>query len=283
MVIIIKNYGKTLKYIRTSKNITQEALSQNIMTRSNLSRLEHGNYDVSFIKFSKLLNRLNLSFEEFFYIHNDYNLNKTETLYQQLIESENVSDINSVKHISDTALSQIKLGNKEYEHIYFTAQSVLYEYNQQTELAFNDLKEYVQNHLIKADNWFLQDFKILNNFLAFFETELILFFVNRSLGEFQKYHNLKIQNNFIVHLLQNTSTILYDRGLITESKKYFQLTQSYGKMQKKLLPVVISECYLITLNSKDSDYQQKLISQLELLKNWGYDDLYHELKAKFVI
>lgn len=280
----IKNFGEVLKYIRTSKNMTQEELSKGIMSRSNISRFEKGNYEVSFTKFIQLLNRLAVTFEEYLYIYNGYSTNKAEQLYAALVEAENTAAIKRVKEISQQAYQEMNAGNLEYELTFFTAENVLFKSNQSTTLNFSELKDYVQKHLVKADNWFLQDFRILNNFLVFFETTEVVYFANRAIVEFKKYDKISLKNNVAVHFMLNAGTILFDRGEVKQAKKYFMYTKEQGITQQKLLPVILAECYLSLIASQletqtDAD-RECFIAHTTLLNSWGYHDLSDELKAK---
>ena len=88
----MKQYGKTFQYIRKNKNLSQEVVAHHIMSRSNLSRFEQGSYAVSYFIFIQLLQRLDMLYEEFLYIHNHYQRSKIEQLYTSLVLSETKSD-----------------------------------------------------------------------------------------------------------------------------------------------------------------------------------------------
>jgi Rgg/GadR/MutR family transcriptional activator len=279
----IRNFGEILKYIRKSKNMTQEYLCKDIMSRSNLSRFESGNYEISVSKFIYLLNRLSISFEEFLYIYNGYNINEAEQLYLDLVEAENSVNIRKIKEISAQAYSSLKMGNTDYELTFVTAQNVLYKNKQPTMLNFNDLQIYVQEHLVQADNWFMQDFRILNNFLAFFETDDVVYFVNRAISEFKKYNKIGLKNNISVHFLLNAGTILFNKGRLQQAREYFLYTKKQGLEQQKLLPVILSECYLsliaIKMEKNSDDARLFFLTRIKLLESWGYNDLSEELSA----
>ncbi|EUJ45931.1 helix-turn-helix domain-containing protein [Listeria riparia] len=59
------NFGETIKKIRTDKNLTQTQLSEGILARNHLSQVENNNYVPAYDKFFSLLDRLNVTFEEF--------------------------------------------------------------------------------------------------------------------------------------------------------------------------------------------------------------------------
>ena len=71
----MKDYGLTLRQIRESLNISQNKISDGIMSQSNYSKVEKGEIDIPFSKMIDLLNRLGMTVDEFLYIHRDYTKN----------------------------------------------------------------------------------------------------------------------------------------------------------------------------------------------------------------
>lgn len=278
----MNNFGQTLQFIRKSKHITQEKLAQGIMSRSNLSRFEAGNYCPNYASFLELLQRLNMNLTEFLYIHNNFTLPDEDFLYAELIEAENKNDITTVKKIAQTAYDQMQEGQLEYEWLYYTSQGALHQMKQPAALTLAELQGYVKDKLIQTENWFLNDFRLLNNFLAFFETEDILYFANRSLKEFEKYEQILVKNNVHIHLLMNAGTILFERRQYAAAEVYLQRAIDYALTQNKLYQVMICECYLclIDLQKKCNipKAKQQLKMNLTMLENWGYHDMVDKIR-----
>lgn len=67
ITITLAQLGRKLKFFRTQKNISQEKFALLIgMDRTYYSGVESGKRNVSFNNLSKILQGLNVSFEEFF-------------------------------------------------------------------------------------------------------------------------------------------------------------------------------------------------------------------------
>jgi len=63
----LKKFGKRIRVLRLSLNLTQEELSFNAeLDRTYISAVERGRKNVSLINISKLIRALNSSFEDFF-------------------------------------------------------------------------------------------------------------------------------------------------------------------------------------------------------------------------
>jgi len=61
--------GKTFREIRQLKGVSLIEASENILTKSALSKFERGESDLGISKFIQLIYKLNLTLEEFEYHH----------------------------------------------------------------------------------------------------------------------------------------------------------------------------------------------------------------------
>lgn len=61
--------GLTFRNIRMQKNISQKEVYSGIVSRSFFQKFEKGQHSISIDKFQELLNRINLSYDEFMYEH----------------------------------------------------------------------------------------------------------------------------------------------------------------------------------------------------------------------
>lgn len=278
----MKQYGKTFKFIRKNKSLSQEIVAHQIMSRSNLSRFEQGTYAVSYVVFIQLLQRLDMLYEEFIYIHNNYQLSKKDHLYKKLVAAETKEELTKVKAISQQAQQELLNGNLEYELLFFMAQTVLYQKKEPSQLTRAEMKNYIQKKLIETDIWFLNDFRLLNNFLAFFDNEEIDYFVKRAIKEFGKYEQISVKNNVYVHLLLNAGTTFFKRHELKKAHVYLLATKQCAIKQNKLLQVLLAECYLFSIdiyNKKAPEIAKKECTiRLNLLCSWGYATLADELR-----
>lgn len=63
--------GKTLRKIRIGKNVRLTSLANSSLSKSQISRFERGESEISCIRLLNLLDQLNVSLDEFLIIHND--------------------------------------------------------------------------------------------------------------------------------------------------------------------------------------------------------------------
>ena len=78
------NFGQTLRKIRKSKNISITQLEDSCLSKSQISRFERGESEISCIRLINLLNKLNVTIDEFISIHNNNTLPHFPTLIIRL-------------------------------------------------------------------------------------------------------------------------------------------------------------------------------------------------------
>lgn len=68
---LMVNYGSTLKLLRESKGTSQKNLAEEILSPSHLSKFENGKHSISLEIFFDLLNKMNVTVNEFIVYHED--------------------------------------------------------------------------------------------------------------------------------------------------------------------------------------------------------------------
>ncbi|EAV9833053.1 helix-turn-helix transcriptional regulator, partial [Listeria monocytogenes] len=93
----MKTIGQTLKYIRTSKNLTQKDVYTNLISRASYQNFESDKQTPNIAVLYNLLHVLGMTIEEFFYIKNDKKLDtrgELKYLYDQIntsLEKDKIS------------------------------------------------------------------------------------------------------------------------------------------------------------------------------------------------
>ncbi|EBF5111085.1 helix-turn-helix transcriptional regulator, partial [Listeria monocytogenes] len=68
VLLMLKTTGMTIKEIRVSKNIKQEEIYTNLISRNVLWQIENDKIRTNYEVLKEILKRLNVSFDEFLYI-----------------------------------------------------------------------------------------------------------------------------------------------------------------------------------------------------------------------
>jgi Rgg/GadR/MutR family transcriptional activator len=203
----MENYGLTLKEIRESLNMSQNKLSEGIMSQSNYSKVEKGDIDIPFIKMLDLLERLGMTIEEFLYIHHDY----TRTPGKQLSRLNQLDPGNKLKIIENiNQLKTISNPNQREDELLAIFEAMQFISNDDYKAASKKVSviwERLKNH----DTWYLYDVRLINSILYLFPIDTVGSIVTLVLKRLDKYKNLgntfklsaNLQINYILLLIEN--------------------------------------------------------------------------------
>lgn len=198
-----QNFGKTLKRIRESRGLSQTYLAADIVSRTSISKIENGKQEPTISNAQKLITRLDLNTNEFFYIQNDYKLDpKMQILYDFMSLSETTQDEPISKIIIDCRKYLSNTFDVKINSILIVLESLQnFERGYDIDTIYEDLKP-VWERLSKLDDWLIIDLFLINNILYFFPIDTAFNMAIHTLKTIEdKYpHLLKLKNAFYLNL-----------------------------------------------------------------------------------
>ncbi|MBF2349905.1 helix-turn-helix domain-containing protein [Listeria marthii] len=205
----MQTVGDTLKFIRKSKNLTQQEACTDALSRSNYQKIENNKIMPSMDRFIQLLLNFNMTLEEFEFVKRDFMPSPKENilyLYSKIITSSETDILLNViskcdaylENHTDTFISDIKAS---LEGI------LLVEKEHDFELARQKVM-YIWDRLSEADELFWNDILILRNIFFIFENETAQHIVNRLIKQLKKYRFLHPTLSIEISLHVNRATYL---------------------------------------------------------------------------
>ncbi len=209
LCFIMQTVGDTLKFIRKSKNLTQQEACTDALSRSNYQKIENNKIMPSMDRFIQLLLNFNMTLEEFEFVKRDFMPSPKENilyLYSKIITSSETDILLNViakcdaylENHTDTFISDIKAS---LEGI------LLVEKEHDFELARQKVM-YIWDRLSEADELFWNDILILRNIFFIFENETAQHIVNRLIKQLKKYRYLHPTLSIEISLHVNRATYL---------------------------------------------------------------------------
>lgn len=235
-----KTYGKTFKKIRTSKNYSQKDVNENVMHQTSYSKFELGKTDVTFEKFETLLNNLEVSYEEFLFIHNGYCYSNREEIINKFNDLKFI-EVSKLHEIISLAEKYLKdQGDRYLADILAISKAFLIL--KETE-EFEKPREYAEEvwaRLQKLNRWYLSDLKLINSILFLFPISTAItiteFAIKQALKykDFNDYRKLILPFKFnLVHMLIRENRVkeafIVNEEVIQEAKElrvYIQIAIS---------------------------------------------------------
>jgi len=237
------NDGETFKFLRNSRQISQKDIIKNNLSRTTISKFENNKIMLSMSNFDYLLNSIDVSFEEFNFIKNDYSYTGKEQIIYLFNNIFSNSDLDSLDNL--ITLCDIYLDNNFSKSIK-CIRSTLYVLKYVEDSSNNKLsclsKIYaadIWEELSTVDSWTILDIKIINCCLHFFDPDtysLISKQLVKSLDKYKDFSNI----------------------ILLESSIYLNLTCLYLLQQDKETAFNFSEKAL------NSSYQSKRIDYIAI-------------------
>lgn len=226
--------GEVIKYIRESKKLKSKDVYMDILSRPTISRFEKGVSDTTTEKFFLILDNLNISLDEFYFI---YNKSQTSESYNFLILYSDYFYSNNLE-----ALKKLKL-QMEQQYV-LTGQVKFSHYSLITELTIcritgqkmrKEALEQIKNYLFNCEDWTYYEIVLFTNTLDFFSKETIGVLYKRTKKKLKYFSNLRIHNNEVFVLISNILVTSIENNDL-ESCKYFynELIKSMDSVNNKM-------------------------------------------------
>ncbi|MFJ8516687.1 helix-turn-helix domain-containing protein [Lysinibacillus xylanilyticus] len=200
----MRNLGFIFRDIRMDKGYSLKDIADGILSVSFLSKFERGDSDISLSKFYLLLERLNMTLDEFSFISNDYNLTQVETLMKNVRNAYENNNINLLYKLEQEEIYMWKkynLSNHRYNSIMIRA--LAYDLNKQLELNQEDIT-LLNEYLFKVENWGFYETMLFGNSMSILSIDSIIIFSKEILIKTQLYSRIRKNKEKLIRVLLNT-------------------------------------------------------------------------------
>lgn len=217
------NIGQTLKKIRISKGLTRDELASNILSSSHYFKIEANQSNLTLDKFILILDKLNVEFNEFFFIHNHYAYSSKQKLsidFMNLYYEQKTEALEDMLLFCETCYQ--KKQDIYYYHFSILIKTVLHDRTLNEEECQN-----IKNYLFNVQNYTLYEFRILINFLFILDIETIILLAKKMTKEFSKFKQFEAADYMYAILLLNVIDTLINNQHAEEAAYYIQLLEQH--------------------------------------------------------
>lgn len=229
--------GIIIKQLRINKKILSKNLYQNLLTRAAIVKFEKGESDTSSEKFLEILDRLNITLEEFHYIY----IQTKEKDELQISPSEYMvafynRDVKKLKHIAEVSENKYFLkGNIKDLHSKILSNvfinTILDKKNLPSEM------DVIKDYLLNCNSWGYYELTLFINTLDFYSEELIDITFKKTKANLNSYEHMVRYRNEVSILLLN----ILDKHI--RSKNY-KSARKYYKNLFEIKNVTLDNMYL---------------------------------------
>ncbi|MDH6364159.1 transcriptional regulator with XRE-family HTH domain [Enterococcus sp. PF1-24] len=259
------NYGKTIQKIRKAKGISQSSLAKDIMSRGNLSNFENGHYLPSFDKVVALLERLNISVEEFLFYSQEKKLIKFN--HETLVTIENQGSLIELKQYAQE-IDQAYRSTPQLKELYYLSQYLLIIHQQPAQLDLEKISQAIKPQLFQNNHWYTYEYRLYNNYFFLFTWEENQLLYKKVLGNIQK-QNLLLSSQYLLQLTLNYVIQAIENQQKKAASQGLKLAKQEASAHNFLQPLITIH-YLETVLVEESATFLAKIEELNIpqLKNY---------------
>lgn len=207
----MKAYGETLRQIREQKGLTMKELAEGICSISFLSKFERGDSDISLGLLTEIAKKLMIGFDEFLYIHNEYNPDKLEQFFKNVNTAYYESNSVQLKNLKNEEMRKwvkYKIPTYHYNMLMIEVFENIVDQNAIDKEASQEDIRLLSNYLFRVEVWGYYEFMLYNATMLFLQPEMVAQLSKTAYEKSNRYHQYKKVNDAIITIIMNTITYL---------------------------------------------------------------------------
>lgn len=247
-------FGTTIEKIRFMKNISVRVLVDGIMSISQYSRYKTGQNSLSVSKLFALIDRLNVTFEEFMFIHEKTDPNSFKHLQDQLMKAFSEKDIVSLRQIAEQAQSQFEQTTTlKNQQLAITADLLATRIKQEPFSSQQKMNIHTLSlYLFNLNMWTHYDIVLFNNNIYAFSNEDRQLFSKNILKNLKNYKEYIQNKSEYVFFIANLLVIAINTHQYRQVSEYIDILNNL-----KLDPMLTTEKLIITFFKGIQEYLEK--------------------------
>lgn len=202
-------YGATFRTFRQNKGYTLKQVTTGIVSLSFLSKFERGESDISFSVMIELLDRMMVTYEEFYFLHNAGKNNAIEEFFNGAEEAYLLQDLTTINQLKKQSLEQYQ----QTTHIPYHCNALLLEvYRSMIQLEEPDVENealtVLTDYLFDIEVWGYYELRLYNSTLFLLPPELVITFSTTVYEKSEAMKKLPLLHKVLISILLNTVTYL---------------------------------------------------------------------------
>ena len=267
------DFGKTLRFIRTSKQVSINKLADDVISKSQLSRFERGESEISCSKLNYLLNKLNISFDEFLIINRGFSDYDFKIMINEVRDSTASNDIQNIIKILESYQNKDKSTLKNFEITLL--KSILNNYSKDIYPSKSELEELV-DYLFKVEHWGYYEISLFGNCFRQLTYQTIFLLTKELLNKIRYYIRAESNKRLVIQLTINCLIVSIDKGHFKNAryllKEVEYLLNNETSFYEKTVFIYASGYLLYKEGNLDG--KDKMLDALKVLKILSEDKFY---------
>lgn len=207
----MKTYGGTLRGIRQQKGLRMQELAEGICSVSFLSKFERGDSDITLGLFTRILEKLMISFDEFLSIHNDYQNDLLEQFFQNVstaYKNRNSVQLKLLREQEMKKWRQLEANTSSYNVLLIQVYEMIVNKKAIGKAVNESDIRRLSDYLFSVEIWGYYEFMLYNATMLFLQPKMVVQLSRTAYEKSSRYRNYKKVNDVISTIIMNTITYL---------------------------------------------------------------------------
>ncbi len=206
--VLVNRIGTYFKKIRENKGYSQQYLSKDILTQSAYSKFELNKMDIMYSSYISLLEKIDITHEEFNYIKNGYEYSKKEELCNRFFKMT-YNNPDALNELMDSiAAVLIEQDDILLQDIKSICEALLLLIEAKDMHLIRLKVENIWNRLSKYDGWYIKEIQLINSILFLFPVDTALDISYIAMKNLRKYKGFQDIYKLEINMKLNIALLL---------------------------------------------------------------------------
>lgn len=217
--------GETYRALREEKGISISSLAGADISKSQISRFELGETEISVFKLLYLLEKIGTTFEEFLLACNHYKPAEFTIFMNTVQSSAYQHDIHLLHTLAEQEKQFFEETQSHYHRLNFILIKSVLSRLTQVKLAEDELA-YLSDYLLTIENWGYYETLLLGNCSHSLPPDLLYLYTKDALEKGQRYTSIMRNKEALINLLLNSLQVMIENRLLEQATYLVQTTTS---------------------------------------------------------
>lgn len=222
----MKNSGEIFKRFRESRGLSLKDVANDNLSKSQLSRFENGQNDLTLNKFIMALSAINVSINEFMYAVNDFHNDELSELLEIIRNCTINNNIQGLKNLLFDYSRRDKNSNKFHELNTILIKIRLQVLSEEKLVLEKDLEKLI-DYLFSVEFWGVYELRLFLNSIDILEHNFFVTLSREMIRRSDYYKEIKANRSLINHMTLNAYINCIDRGYLTDAAYFGRQLKSF--------------------------------------------------------
>ncbi len=213
-------YGKVFRQLRKDKNMTIAVTAYGITSISMLSKFERGISELTVSKFVKLLERIDVTLNEFEIILNDFEMRSIDSLIESLTENYTNRNFDGVEKIVSNQLKIWKKSKNQHHKYNYIMLSIMSDELKNLKNTKQEDIDSLTDYLFSVEKWTYYEIILFGNSMSAMQINTVVTLSKELLKRTKFFHRNKSHRRRIIQVILNSVITCLVKGDIENSVNF---------------------------------------------------------------